>query len=394
MRNISRPNSFTLIELVIVIAVLAILSAVVVITINPAEQMRSARDSTRMSDLQTIHSAIGLYQADGGTSIGSINTVYVSIPDSSATCANLGLPILPTGWSYACSNSTNYRKTDGTGWIPVHFSDISFTNPLSSLPADPINTTSTGNYYTYVTGGSWSLTALFETTKYQDIAIKDGDAYPGVYSIGTNVSLTPGLRDMGLVGYWKFDEGSGTTAYDSSGNGNNGTLTNGPAYTTGKVGSYALSFNGTTQRVGTNREPIPLSNTYNFTWSVWIYPTSVTSGAAIGRQALKDDYLGVNSGAIILTRAQTGAITGGTVIPNQWNYIVGKGDSQKLYVFLNGVQVNSGNHTTPFSATFLNWYAGCLHSSSAYFSGFIDDVRIYNRALSAAEIQAIYNATK
>ncbi|MFA5099050.1 MAG: type II secretion system protein, partial [Candidatus Paceibacterota bacterium] len=89
-----KPNSFTLIELVIVIAVLAILSAVVVITINPAEQMRSARDSSRMSDLQTINSAIGLYMADGGTSIGSTNTVYVSIPDSSATCANLGLPTL------------------------------------------------------------------------------------------------------------------------------------------------------------------------------------------------------------------------------------------------------------------------------------------------------------
>ncbi|MFA5099189.1 MAG: type II secretion system protein, partial [Candidatus Paceibacterota bacterium] len=130
----SRPNSFTLIELVIVIAVLAILSAVVIITINPAEQMKSARDSRRAEELTTINKAISLYVADGGSSLGSTNTVYVSIPDSSATCANLGLPTLPTGWSYHCSTSVNLQKTDSTGWIPVNFSSISFTTPLSSLP--------------------------------------------------------------------------------------------------------------------------------------------------------------------------------------------------------------------------------------------------------------------
>jgi hypothetical protein len=47
----------------------------------------------------------------------------------------------------------------------------------------------------------------------------------------------------GLVGWWKFDEGSGTVAYDSSGNGNDGNLTNGPTWTTGKIGG-ALSFDG------------------------------------------------------------------------------------------------------------------------------------------------------
>jgi len=93
----TKPNSFTLIELVIVIAILAILAAVVVLVINPAEHMKSARDSSRMSDLQNIHKSIGLYQADGGATMGSASTVYVSISDSSDTCANLGLPTLPTG---------------------------------------------------------------------------------------------------------------------------------------------------------------------------------------------------------------------------------------------------------------------------------------------------------
>ncbi|NCN53269.1 prepilin-type N-terminal cleavage/methylation domain-containing protein [Candidatus Wolfebacteria bacterium] len=55
---VTKSNSFTLIELVIVIAILAILAAVVVLVINPAEHMKLARDSTRMSDLQITHSLI------------------------------------------------------------------------------------------------------------------------------------------------------------------------------------------------------------------------------------------------------------------------------------------------------------------------------------------------
>lgn len=186
-----KSNAFTLIELVIVIAILAILAAVIVIVINPAEYIKSARDSSRMSDLQNIHKSIGLYQADGGTTMGSANTVYVSIADSSATCANLGMPTLPSGWAYACSTSANLHKVDGTGWIPINFSSISFTTPLSSLPVDPINTTSTGNYYTYVTGGSWKLKAQFESSRNATMAVTDGGPSVNSYELGSNLTLGP-----------------------------------------------------------------------------------------------------------------------------------------------------------------------------------------------------------
>src|SRR3989344_4445776 len=53
----------------------------------------------------------------------------------------------------------------------------------------------------------------------------------------------------GLIGYWNFDEGSGTIAEDSSGNGNTGTLVNGSTWTTGKVGSGAVSFDGVNDEV-------------------------------------------------------------------------------------------------------------------------------------------------
>ena len=53
-----------------------------------------------------------------------------------------------------------------------------------------------------------------------------------------------GATTNGLVGYWNFDEGTGTTAADSSGSGNNGTLVNGSTWTAGKVGNGALQFDG------------------------------------------------------------------------------------------------------------------------------------------------------
>src|SRR3990167_10785875 len=73
----------------------------------------------------------------------------------------------------------------------------------------------------------------------------------------------------GLIGYWAFEEQSGTTAGDSSGNGNTGTLTNGPTWTTGKVGSGALSFDGVNDGVNLGT-PNSLNITGAVTVSAWI----------------------------------------------------------------------------------------------------------------------------
>ena len=83
---------------------------------------------------------------------------------------------------------------------------------------------------------------------------------------------TPTVNGSGLVAYWKFDDGNGTTACDSSGNGNSGTLINGPLWTTGRVGK-ALYFDGVDDNVN-----VPASNSLNltnsFTLSAWVNPAS------------------------------------------------------------------------------------------------------------------------
>ncbi|MFA5099080.1 MAG: LamG-like jellyroll fold domain-containing protein [Candidatus Paceibacterota bacterium] len=392
-----KPNSFTLIELVIVIAILAILAAVVVITMNPAEYMKSARDSARMSDLQTIHSSIGLYQADGKSSMGLANTVYVSLPDSSATCTNLSLPALPAGWSYACSTAANYLKTDGTGWIPIPFSTISFGNIISSLPVDPINSVSSGDYYTYVTGGSYELTAVLESAKYRisgddDITSKDGGDSFGLYEIGSNLTISP-LKDSGLIGYWKFDELSGSTAIDSSGNGNNGTLFSSPTRTTGKI-SKALSFNGSYVSASSS------ASLTQFGLSSWIYKTSQDSGhdGIITSNVFRYQVEGNVKPYIQFTVADGDGTCAGAVIPfGVWQHIFVNVNGTAVKIYQDGVL--TGNCTVgdgSYNVNALRFGADGLSGigSMDYMVGKLDDMRVYNSALSVAEIKAIYNSTR
>ncbi len=190
-------KSFTLVELLIVIGILAILTAAVVVVLNPAELLKQSRDSKRIQDLASIESSINISQAlYPDISLGTASTVYVSIADTTSTCANLGLLSLPSGWSYACVTSANLINTDGTGWIPVNFQDTNLVGAvqLSALPIDPTNTTSTGLYYTY-TKGSWELTAMLESSKYQtQVAARDGGLSGTALekrSSGLSSSLTP-----------------------------------------------------------------------------------------------------------------------------------------------------------------------------------------------------------
>src|SRR3989344_4906681 len=269
---------FTLLELLIVIGILSILAAVTLLVLNPTEYFKKSRDSARIQDLYALKKALDFAEFEN-KSLGVSNTISVSIPDTSATCANLGLPALPSGWAYRCVNETNLQKVDSAGWVPVNFISLSTNSPLSKLPIDPVNTTSTGLYYTYTTGGSFKLTSLFESEKLATNMKSDGGPDPATYEVGSNLNLANFAR--GLVGYWKLDN----NASDSSGNGNNGTENGGMGYASGKV-SQAGNFDGDDFVNITTATKIANGK---FTISAWI-KFNLTSPMAVYTEESTTDY--------------------------------------------------------------------------------------------------------
>ena len=186
-------KGFTLIELLVAIAVLAVLSAAVVLVLNPAELLKQSRDSTRISDLAAINSALALWTADvaGGTwnstttcSLASASRPFVALP----ACQTIVL-----------------TAVDGTGWVNVNLGAITGGSPLSRLPLDPLNSltacggTNTGCFYAYrssSTVGKYKIAANMESTKYGsggsadvESSTKDGGNIGDWYEIGSDMSL-------------------------------------------------------------------------------------------------------------------------------------------------------------------------------------------------------------
>ncbi len=406
--------SFTLIELLVVIAILAILAVAVVLILNPVELIKESRDTTRLTDLGVLHKGLTLLQTDQpNASFGSSTTVYVSIPwtATSSNCSNLGLPTLPSGYAYGCAPTSTYQKTDGTGWIPVNFASFSAGAPFSKLPVDPTNTTSTGLYYTYIPGGSWKLTALFESADRATVAGTDGGVDPAAYEVGSSLSLiSPG---RGLVGHWDFEN----SVEDKSGFNHNGTWngTSTTRYVSGAKGSYAGTFNGSSDYVS-----IAYKSTLNFggaplSISAWVKPTTLAdgSGQVIGMgwsgygtwNFAVRDWAGVINGFYLRTgsagvakdvRPETDYFS--YIVNGDWHHIavVVPADLTNLKVYLDGNDVTSG--ATDHSVNSLTNTSSNVHlgawSTTASFKGDMDDVRLYRRALSAAEISALYNATE
>jgi prepilin-type N-terminal cleavage/methylation domain-containing protein len=417
-----RGEGFTLIELLVVIAIIAILAVVVILTLNPSELLRQSRDSNRLSDLATINSAIGLYSEDTtGTLIGTSSSSYISIADPSATstagdqCQGLGLPAFSTssGASYQCAATSSYRSVKGTGWIPLNFSTISSGAPMGALPVDPTNQTSSGLYYTYSGNGtSFMVTALLESKKYHTQLSGNSPVadFPGVAAVGTSFTISPLWSASGLAGYWALDEGSGSSTTDLGPNGNAGTWTGassgGTHYVVGKVGTYAGTFDGSTDYV-VKTSPTGL-NTGTTTRSItgWIDPSpsaTVRVPFVYGngdRTGSAGQGFGIYlDSSNVLNFWSTGPYdfsTGATVSLNTWHYIAVAYDGSTVRVYLDGALV--GAQSTPVlgvsSAYWEIGSASLLDTLNYYYPGLVDDVRIYNRSLSAAEVAAIYNSEK
>jgi archaellum component FlaF (FlaF/FlaG flagellin family) len=214
------------------------------------------------------------------------------------------------------------------------------------------------------------------------------------------------INPEGLVLYLPFDEGSGTTAYDLSGYGNDGTLVNGPVWVDGIFGK-ALSFDGVDDYVGTRSLTQFFSTVHGpSTLVMWFKPSSTGSIQYLFSDACPEWRILINSDNTVTGCTYACARSNTQVSSNKW-YLVALVHEHptgltntKVRLYLNGVLESE----TTFSITTQNGYvneyhyigvakgySACVPSVDSYFfNGIIDEVRIYNRALSEEEIKALY----
>jgi hypothetical protein len=213
----------------------------------------------------------------------------------------------------------------------------------------------------------------------------------------------PVYNEDGLVLSFHFNEGSGTVAYDSSGNGNNGNLVNGPTWVDGKFGK-ALSFDGSDDWVYMSEMKIaPLS----YTISAWIFRRGVGSTCCDVIVAKDGRTPGTGSWVIHFsvdpsnrlrlhnynTNGQSQIFSTNTITLNSWYHVavIYDASSQTARFCINGNCEAPVSHS-PINGRFDQpWVIG-TGDPAEKFNGIIDEVRIYNRALSDVEIQALYQA--
>ena len=227
-------KGFTLLELLIVIAIIAILSIALVFMLNPAETLKKARDAQRISDLKTVKTALGIMltatstpSLDGtfGTTAAAVclttgagaaatgKVAYSASPaPTSGITTTAGADSAGTAFAaagYSSASQAVAGKVDGTGWIPVNLKALTGGTPIASLPVDPSNVISTAAsatdlVYRYACqNGSgvagkpsfiFEIDAVLESSAYtvdDNKMAKDGGDNSVMYETGNSLNLLP-----------------------------------------------------------------------------------------------------------------------------------------------------------------------------------------------------------
>ena len=222
---------------------------------------------------------------------------------------------------------------------------------------------------------------------------------------GLTTGYVAAQLENGLIGYWSFDEGSGITANDSSGNGNNGTLVNGPIWTPGEIAG-ALSFDGVDDYVSFASQA---QSTISI--SAWVY-AQATPGNVFPRIIDMPGYVlflaepsnpKSNPASLgFLSRRSDGDgewdTPANSMAYNSWNHVAVVYDSSSTSnnadLYINGVKQTISKINPPRGTQTSNEGEGIIGNHiplNRGWDGLIDELRIYNRALSAAEIVSLYD---
>jgi len=203
--------------------------------------------------------------------------------------------------------------------------------------------------------------------------------------------------DNALLAYWPFDEFEGDMIFDESGHSNDGTIFGNVDWVSGIVGG-ALRFNNSSAYV----EVPHLANfrAMEVTIAVWVYQERtgdttwsgvVTKGGHNPRKGFSlrfgwynDMRFGIGGGSDFIGPESCWLDT------EQWHFVVGTFDGECVKLYVNGVLAKETGYSGPFEVGTAPIIIGNSQAHNCPFFGKIDEVRIYDRALTAEEIQALY----
>ena len=335
----------------------------------------------------------------------------VTLVDYSPSAPAVSLSSPSNGASYASPASISMTATvtdNGNNVTKVQFFDGATLVSEDYTPpyAATLSTSVAGSHplkAKLVYGASTLDSSTATVTVTSSPTDTDGDGFNDALetALGTNPSSSgsqPAAIYSGLKSWWRLNESSGTTASDTSGYQRTGTVS-GATWTAGKEGN-SLQFDGVNDGMLAG-SAAALTGTTDFTLGAWV---KVNSGSPLGtviqqREPGGSGYLGeymVNVNAngtveffIYNSGYQFDITTTTTVNNGQWHYISAVRSGTNGYIYIDGVQAATGSGTVQSLNALAVSVGYDYRDSNKYFTGLIDDVRIYSRALSASEVLSI-----
>jgi cytochrome c peroxidase len=353
-----------------------------------AATLRAQATTTNFTDsvlvAGTYHYAVVAIDAAGNSSPAS-NVVAVAVTsDTTAPIVSIASPA--AGATVSGTITVTASATDNVGVAGVQLR----VDGISIGPEDTVAP------YAF----SWTTTAAASGTHVLTVVARDAAGNTAT-SPAANVVVanTAPPQPGGLVAAYGFEQGSGTAVADSSGNNNNGTIAGATWTTQGRFGN-ALSFDGVNDMVSI-ADAASLDLTTGMTLEAWVYPT-VSSGYRTvvlketpGNLAYTMFASGNTSrpiGEVVIGGNYRSAVGSSSLPVNAWSHVATTYDGSTLRLFVNGVQTGSLATSGAIATSSLPLRIGGNTIWGEYFAGRIDEVRVYNRALSVTEIQGRMNA--
>ena len=361
-----------------------------------------------ISNSGNAHRFFGVINTPGSGDAGYVRVFYKAGGNQvEAKTASAFFPDGATGWVHVvvtveeASNGIKIYKNGSA--VSVNEASSSMSTVTMSNFAGNVDMTfgasNRGGTPNYETDASFDEIAIFNA------ALSSSQ----VSTIYNNASVYDLDGHSNLEGWWRFEEGSGTSIADSSSNSNTATLVNGPTFSTNApivyANGYSLEFDGTNNHLSTNL----VTNTYSlkngFSASLWVKLDDVSTtqdffgryGASTGRF-----YFGItgsNVRAAIGTSFDTSTLSHGMSTGTWYHvaYTFSGGSSGTFTYYLNGSSVGTISFTwTSDSGAYEPMHIGGLKNGSNLHqnptNGKLDEFALYNSALSASDITAIYNS--